>query len=452
MTDPRLADHFSLEADTSAIAISDVEILQVQAIALSPADFERAIAVSDPIADPEAQWQVYRDALALGAFETWVDEQMGDTPVMVEACSVLQPAIAPTLPGVCGLHLCRSDQTSIPVCLVTTGSGGDSQVLVPRVALESSDNRAALIIWIEVAEELEMATVMGSVRRDQLIDRLNAAQGKMTHGNTTHGNTTHPIPTLDPMLDGEHPTLDDRAYAIPLTWLERDVDRLLLYLRCLEPSAIAAMLAIAAPVPVLAADAATAATDAAIAPPQATPTPAPTLPSWLEALTAPAIRVSHWLRDELDETARQLAWTLAPEVVPALRSPAVETREFANIVQELQTTGTAVPHTVRGAHRTLVCGGVQLRVYVLAWRLGDPTDTSWWSLAIVVSSLTGELPLGLQLHIGDTTGVLVEETVTPDTVGDYLFGRVVGGYNEKFAIALELNHDLQILPPFAYAD
>ena len=97
------------------------------------------------------------------------------------------------------------------ICLITTGSFIDEQVDISRVVVDLPEYIPHFYVFVEVIEEEEKAVIQGFISyKEFLVKQQNV--------NLTPDSNWN--------------------YEIPLNWFCNEPDRLLLYLRCLEPSAI----------------------------------------------------------------------------------------------------------------------------------------------------------------------------------------------------------------------
>jgi len=326
-------------------------------------------------------------------------------------------------------------------------------------------------VVLAVEEEQEQVRIFGFLRRDQLGDRLQSAN---------------------------LPAEPDWTYELPLAWFDPEPDRLLLYLRCLEPTAI--------PLPAVPANRSVslAGMEAELAS-LITQLQSPERPLWetltweqgaflltspdlldwlyrlqtqtpknrqtlasftrqlsqiVGRLTQQAINVGLWLQNELDEFAQNLSWQLLPapvlDPIP-LRSLEREeggspSEEFEAIISELKRTGMEIPAAARGACRDFHLGDHALRMYAVTWPSPPQENASEWVLLLILGAQPGWiLPPGLKLQVSDQTQILVEEAVESDAEEAYLYTRVVGTRDEQFIATIALiNGEAVTLPPFAF--
>jgi len=444
----------------------EYEAWSAEAITLEPDEIDQAVQLSSQITNETRKWQAYLNALALFGFDEWLNERTRDIPVDRENCSALQPQYANVIDAVCNLRV-----GEFKLCLLTTGTLIDQAVTLPRAAIDLPEYAAHFYVVLEVQEEQEKVTVRGFQRYDQLLDRLQSAN----------------------LQQDER----DWTYNLPLAWFDSHLDRLLLYLRCLEPTAI--------PVPSVPNHRIASLSSAQaelrekllqLQSPDCTLSQVltweqaavvlttPDLVDWLyrwqtheqsdgrsiasltchlsvvlQGLTQQVVNVGLWLRDELDEYVRNLSWIILPTPAPAsqMRSLRVATgetptEEFKAIISKLTATGMQIPLEARGAYREFKLGEISLRLYAITWLLLSQGNTPEWTLLLVLGAQPGTaLPDRIKLQVSDQASVLVERVLEQNSDDTYLYTRVVGTQEEKFLVTIALiNGEALTLPAFAF--
>lgn len=428
----------------------DFESLQIEAIPLAPASINQAIQISQQIKNQGRQWQTYLTVLALFTFRQWAEERIPKIALNQEECSILQPQYANIIEAACNLKL-----GDFKICLLAIGRLTEEKVSIPRAAIDLPEFTAHFYVVVEVAEELEEATIIGFISYDQLIKQFSSI-------NFSQEN--------------------DWTYRLPLAYFNSNSDDLLLYLRYLEPDAIALPSIPVRPIDTLSI------MQAQLSPllPQlragsrelwelltwekATEILTnPPLLNWLyqesirphqeSKLTQRILNVGLWLRDEMDDLARELSWVLLPAFNSeklgvaggtAMRSPI---EELEAIVTQLERRGTAISAAARGACKTLNLASVSLRLYALSWPMLSTENIPEWKLLLILGgSPSGtRLPEGTRMQISDNTSVLVEQVLNQNTAEPYLYSLVAGTWDEQFTVTLALSNGARLtLPPFAF--
>lgn len=436
----------------------DYEAVAADTLSLTAAQLDRAAALSSEV--PEArQWQTYLNALALLGFEQWMQDRAPHLTIDAAACSALQPAYANLLADT----VCNLSVGEFKLCLLTSGSLMDEQVTLSRAAIDLPEFAAHFYVLVEVAEELEQVTIQGFLRHDRLTQQLQQEQAQPDA---------------------------DWTYSLPLTALDNQPDDLLLYLRCLEPSAIPlpaapdrtatlsalqAQLATVLPqlqdadrplqqvltweqaaVVLTSPDLVNWVYQLQTVDPAAQASPLTTQPSLsaylsdlLQTLAQPVVNAGLWLRDELDNVAQSLSWTLLPPLATAsaLRSTVDELDEIA---AELSRIDLAIPPHARIAYRNLDLGEVHLRLYAAVWPLSETLPE--WTLLLVLGTRSGyPLPHTVTLRISDQTSLLVERTLAQNSEFTYVYASVVGEWHEKFIASIDLMDGRSLtLPAFGF--
>ncbi|GJD19292.1 hypothetical protein RIVM261_042480 [Rivularia sp. IAM M-261] len=447
----------------------DFDDLPTSAITLSSDDIDRAAEISELIPDELKQWQVYLNSLALSAFEQWLEERAESLTVNRDNCTILQPASANFINCVANLQV-----GEFKVCLIATGSLSDEMVSLSRVVVDLPEFIPHFYVLVEVLEEREAANVYAFLSYQELLKTLH-------------------VTSLQ----------SDWNYQIPISCFDDNPDRLLLYLRCLEPSAISLPAIPSNRTAILStvqnqlvellpqlqsperelSDALTweQATAVLTNPEllnwvytlQQQYIEAPNNPSLhgdtsqsldkslsvslrdlIKLITQPALNAGRWLWDELDELAQGLSWVLLPSFSTALemrpmRSPE---EEFEVITTQLQQRGLEIPIQARGAYQDLLVAGIPLRMYAVTWHLVSESEQPEWSLLLILGApALSSLPSNIQLRVSDQTGILEERGLDARTSDTYIFTRVVGNWDEKFLVSVSLMDGVETtLPPFAF--
>ncbi|MGB7440146.1 MAG: DUF1822 family protein [Coleofasciculaceae cyanobacterium] len=430
----------------------DFTATPIEAISLSSEQIDQAIQLSSQIPNPTRQWQTYLHGLALFGFEQWLEERASELVINRQECSIFQAAVANLVEAVSNLQV-----NEFRICLIATGSFTDNQVILPRVVVDLPEFVPHFYVLVEVQEEQEFAVVSGFLSYQQLL----AQQAEI-------GLTVN----------------EDWAYQLPLSWFDREVNNLLLYLRCLEPTAI--------PLPAIPSNRLTNLANmqrelTSLLPQLQSPQSqlwqvlsweqatavftSPELLDWfyqmqvsegrqdnlasrlqtslrdlLELLTRRALNVGRWLGSELDDLAQELSWVFLPNLVPdGMRSPF---EEFELISVQLAEKGVTIPTQARGAYQELSLTGYRFRLYAITWPLLSSGVREWTLLLILGAAFNTPLPPTLRLRVSDQTGILVEQGLETD---NYCFTSVIGSWEEKFLVTVSLAPDLELtLPPFSF--
>ncbi|AFZ01275.1 DUF1822 family protein [Calothrix sp. PCC 6303] len=430
----------------------DFDDLPTSAIILSDDDIDRAAVRSDRIPNRLKQWQVYLNCLALSAFETWLDERAESLTINSDKCTILQPALANFINGVANLQV-----GEFKVCLIATGSLNDEMVSLPRVIIDLPEFIPHFYVLVEVLEERQSANVYAFLSYQELLERQN-------------------LTSLQ----------SDSNYQLPISCFDNNSDRLLLYLRCLEVSAISLPAIPTNRAEILArvqnqllellpelksserelSDILTweQATAVFTNPEllnwvytlqQENHPPANTfLRDLIKLITQPAVNAGRWLGNELDELAQGLSWVLLPSFVPAsgmrpMRSPE---EEFEVIATQLRQRGLEIPIQARGAYQDILLAGIPLRMYAVTWHLLGESEQREWSLLLILGApALSSLPADIKLRVSDQTGILDELGLNAESEDAYIFTRVVGNWDEKFLVSVSLMDGVEVtLPPFAF--
>ncbi len=430
--------------------------LPTESISLETEDINHAIILSSKIPDDSRQWQTYLNSLALFGLKQWIKERDGNFTVNWQESTIAKPELANAIPVATNLQV-----GSFKICTIAIGNLFEEQVLLPKLVVDLPEYVPHFYVLVEVLEEQECCVVRGLMPYQQLIEHLQATQ-------TNHPQT-------------------DWTYQIPLNWFEHDPNRLLLYLRALEPEAL--------PLPAITENrqqqlAAIERELVRLLPQLQSPETelwqvlnweqgsivlrSPELLEWIyhlqinnletansvsiqtylldfiKLITQPAINLGRWLWDELDEVGESLAWTLLPPTpVSEFRTPA---EEFRGIQMQLQAQGIEIPTVARCGHHNFLLAGNPLRIYAVAWNSSTESNPSTWSLLLILGATApNSLPNNLKFRISDKTGILAEQQVHPQQTDSYLFTAVAGTWDEKFIASVSIAPGVEVaLPPFAF--
>jgi Protein of unknown function (DUF1822) len=434
----------------------DFDDSPTSAIILSDDDIDRAAVRSDRIPNRLKQWQVYLNGLALSAFETWLDERAESLIINLEKCTILQPALANFINGVANLQV-----GEFKVCLIATGSLSDEMVSLPRVVIDLPEFIPHFYVLVEVLEERQSANVYAFLSYQELLEGQNL---------------------MSLQSDGN--------YQLPISCFDKNTDRLLLYLRCLEVSAISLPAIPTNRAEILArvqnqliellpelksserelSDILTWEQATAVftnpellnwvytlqqdLQPENNPPANTFLRDLIKLISEPAVNAGRWLGNELDELAQGLSWVLLPSFVPAsgmrpMRSPE---EEFEVIATQLRQRGLEIPIQARGAYQDILLAGIPLRMYAVTWHLLGESEQREWSLLLILGApALSSLPADIKLRVSDQTGILDELGLNAESEDAYIFTRVVGNWDEKFLVSVSLMDGVEVnLPPFAF--
>ncbi|BAY95288.1 MULTISPECIES: DUF1822 family protein [unclassified Tolypothrix] len=444
----------------------EFERLPTEAISLDAEEMHQAIEFSRPIPDDGRQWQTYLNALALFVFKKWLQERDDNLIVNWQDCTITKPALANVIPTVANLQV-----GNFKVCLITIGNSWDEQIPLSRLVVDIPEFVPHFYVFVEVLESQEFGVVRGFISYPQLIENINNVQ------------------TVSPQADWN--------YEIPLTWFDNDPNRLLLYLRTLQPEAISLPAIPNNRQQTLAAQESELSTLLwQLQDPEielweilnwqqgCVVLTSPELLDWIyqlqtsslnieeyqtqtttahttllqastrdliKLITQPAINVGRWLWDELDEIGESLAWTLLPRFSPLreIRSPA---EELEAITSQLQTQGLEIPLAARSGYQSFLLAGIPLRLYAIGWNSSTLTEPNSWNLLLILGAPSpNTLPENFKFRVSDKTGVLLEQSVNPQQRNWYLYTCLVGNWDEKFIVTTSLGDDVEVtLPPFGF--
>lgn len=408
MTDP--PDSLSLHLDAIA-----TELIELNPIAVA-----QAITLSQTISNPLERWQSYLALLALEGFEQWLQQYDTPTALRRKQATLVQPN-GFDLPAAS-----RLDLTRFQVCLVTIDSDEDEVIELPASVIDLPSQMAHFYVAVAVYEEQKQSVMRYFLRYDQLAQYRQQNRYHITSNQT---------------------------YQLPTAIFETDFDDLLLYLTCLEPSAIV--------LPTINLAIAQGAAQKAIAP----------LGQWL---VQPVVNAGTWLQRQINDLADDLTWHFfSPKPVGGMMSvesftsntnaaqrdaTAFPAESFANatddhlsaILTAIERNGIQIPQNSRAAYQDVTVGDQALRLCAVIWATVQATPEPEWSLLAILKALPYQtIPEQTRVIISETTTPIVEEILRPGS--SYLVAQIIGNWNEQFTITIELSSgDRLTLPPFTF--
>ena len=417
----------------------------------------QALELSNLVGNESRKWQVYLQGLTLLSFEEWLRKREPEISLDKEHSSVLQPKYANAIDAVCNLRI-----GEFKLCLIPTISFTDEEITIPRSVVDLPEFKAHFYVVIGIEEELEVAAIRGFLRHDQLVNYQ---------------------PQLQPEADW--------TYQLPIAWFNREPNELLLYLQCLDPSAI--------PLPEIPNNrqGTLARMQAALLTllPQLRNRPlwqvltweqgaavltTPDLLNWyqsitentvavtnhlsdlLQILTQQAVNVRQWLDDQMDQVM-QLSWEVLPAPSPVRgtgstreqraafslrRTEQNPSQDLEEILRQINLSNELeIPAIAFCAYRDLTLGS-RLRLFAVSWSLPDDDG---WTLLLILKVISGnESPSRITLRVSDQASVLVEESLESDRNDEYIFTQLAGSYEDKFlATITSATGEVQI-PPFEF--
>ena len=221
---------------------TDIRLLLPEVIWLEPEHFEQATEISSQMSSEALRWSTYLKALALFAFEQWLQEKTPAQPVHREAHAVESMSYLKNLPEEApAAVLSQLKVGEFKYGLIATECLLDEVVSIPQAAIDRPELAAHFYVVLEVDEEQAQVIVRGFLRYDELVNYQNSSN-------------------LPPQNGG---------YQLPLSLFDPEPNHLLFYSYYLEASAI--------------------------------PLPEPAQNSFFEALQSTRTKLSQWLQGIIDE-------------------------------------------------------------------------------------------------------------------------------------------------------
>jgi hypothetical protein len=367
------------------------------------------------------QWSNYLVGLALAGFTNWLRQR--DSQMVADQDDAWDWQATHGH----GLAVGRIAVQDFQVCVIPTLSCGEPEVALPRAVVDLPEFVAHFYVVVGVEPDLAMAAMLGWLSYEQLVSQ-----------------------TVHQAAD------DDWHYLCPVTWFsQHSLADLLLYLRCLPPTAIAlpaipprrALLAQVQagllsrlphgqgtfPQATLTWDEVTA---VLTSPPLLQwlrrPTDnSPPLSDLLQGLVQPVIQVGQWLQDNAMGN-----WNLA--VADQLRGESQDpgNRLTAILMSLQQTQGLWLPADALRIYQDIELGTLALRLYSVIWPAAAEWMVLWLVEVLADSPVTGDL----RLRISDPTECLVAETVNLAMAASDGWGvQVAGDHGDLLFVTLVLS-------------
>lgn len=365
--------------------------LTEDSISLTLEQVNLAASLSQTLAThPRKKWQVYLNILArLGIIE-WLQQR---APELVEEHDLVCHSSQLTLESLHQLQV-----GSIQLNLIVTDSSMNSEVCVPGVVLEDVPNSQQFYVLVEVIEDLPILEDSEEQVNISVLGYLTPLQ-----------------------LSQKHLTfLDDNLVLLSTNWFDFSPDKLLLYLRCLEPKILNNKQSVAQD----------------------------------KTRSQPILNVGNWLKNQLDSIAEDLSWILLPPLAygSAFRDLRNPMELFCDAVTELKNQAQLdIPYGARTAYREFDWDEVAMRLYVTTWSINTNLNSPEWTLLLLLTAQpSSSLPIGTQLQVRDELQVL-ESPVITNLKQDYIYAQVIGAYNEPFYVSISFPNGSAIaLPPFTF--
>ena len=344
-------------------------------IHLDPEHSEQAWQITENVKAENGKLQIYFQALALVAFEEWLQKREPNLSVDRRQSSLLHPECTQEINAVCNLRV-----GEFKVCLIPTLSFSDEWVTIPQAVIDTPEFAAHFYIVIGVDDELEIATIKGFTRYEELV------------------KTTAKIPVLS-----------DGSYEVNVIEFRQETEELLIYLQCLFPTDIPVLKIPKLKLPAISYNSSN------------------YLKDFTQIVNQKAVNAGLWVQNKLDEIAQELSCQLLPPPSPLLRYRPTAAEELDNILTAIDDV--EIPAVAACIYRNLELAEIKLRLYAITWCL--PEIEGGWSLLLILGAIPGDKPpLGLKLRISDLTELLDEQVLDSDN--DYLFMQTEGNLEDKF--------------------
>lgn len=359
-------------------------VLSTATITLDDDQIEAAMSIARPITDPDRQWQVYLNALALAGFEAWLTMRSPDLLFNAQDCPLFKSNPADRLPIAANLRVGQLRVSTVAI-------GLNSILSIPSAVIEQTQAQSDYYVALDTIEEEGLVTIAGFISDSQLRAQIGTSQ---------------------PDADGN--------YNLPFRSLNPNLAEFLLYARCLQPTL--------APV------------SAAAELPQTSTLETIAqrvinMGDWFQGALDDVARELNWaLLPNLASAAVEFR-----SVTTDRSNPASEVEVIRTQLQEKQQLN--IPSTAKAACRGFQLGGYSLRKYVLVWEITSSDPLIEYNFLVAIAPVDGEyLPQGLELKVADRLQLLATSQAHTDA---YLFAHLIGDVEDIFEVTVSLgNHTL----------
>ncbi|BAY84577.1 hypothetical protein NIES267_40730 [Calothrix parasitica NIES-267] len=342
-------------------------------IQLEPEQIEQAWQITEQVKAEKNKLQIYFQALALVAFEEWLNKREPNLSINTKQNSLFNRESAQAINAVCNLQV-----GDFKVCLIPTVGFSDELIVIPETVVRVHEFLADFYVVIGVEDELEIAAIRGFNRYEDLVNMI-----------------------------AKIPVLSDTSYKVNLVQFHQQTDELLLELQCSSTTDITL--------------------------PEASVDQTNHLKDLMQILTQKTVNAGLWMQNQLDEFAQELSWQLLPAPSPLRKYQVTPAEDLDNILTEID--GVEIPSVAARSYRNLELGEAKLRLYAITWYL--PKAEGDWSLLLILGVIPGnKFPVEAKLRISNLTEVLDEPVLSADSDTDNVYIQIAGSKQEKFLVTV----------------
>ena len=342
-------------------------------IQLEPEQIEKAWQITEQVKAEKNKLQIYFQALALVAFEEWLNKREPNLSIDTKQNSLFNRESAQAINAVCNLQV-----GDFKVCLIPTVGFSDELIFIPETVVRVHEFLADFYVVIGVEDELEIAAIRGFNRYEDLVNMI-----------------------------AKIPVLSDTSYKVNLVQFHQQTDELLLELQCSSTADITL--------------------------PEASVNQTNHLKDLMQILTQKTVNAGLWMQNQLDELAQELSWQLLPAPSPLRKYQVTPAEDLDNILTEIDDV--EIPSVAARSYLNLELGEAKLRLYAITWYL--PKAEGDWSLLLILGVIPGnKFPVEAKLRISNLTEVLDEPVLSADSDTDNLYIQIAGSKQEKFLVTV----------------
>ncbi|KST69417.1 DUF1822 family protein [Mastigocoleus testarum] len=170
--------------------------------------FDKARKISEKVTGERNQWKTYLSAIALFAFEEYLQELIPDIQFDINDVSIFQLQHQNLTDTVCNTQL-----SNFKLCLITTDNLVDDWITVPEKIINSPKLAGHLYVLLEIMEAEKQLIIHGFMYRDEILKYQESVNITST-------------------------TQDNKSIKIPFSRFDPEINNLLICCRLLKPEAI----------------------------------------------------------------------------------------------------------------------------------------------------------------------------------------------------------------------
>jgi hypothetical protein len=319
-------------------------------------------------AKSEDRWQSYLDQLAMIGVKEWLHDRAPELKIKQD----YQKPIGQLTVG------------DFNISVITLDSIKENFATISKAAITQPTLQPHLYVLVEVLVEPRLARICGCISQLKLVQQQEIELS---------------------IIEDEN----DATYLVPLDWFELDPAQVLLYLRCIQPSALI---------------------------PQVSLSKLPSIPQFV-------VSGISQITEKVEQVVQELSWILLPplSLSSAVRSQLskVQMFEVAAVEKEIQCQEISVPSNAIRMYQDFQWKEIEFRLYAIKWELATNQSEQEWSLLLILGTLPKiDLPPKIIMRITNETQDFNEVIVSEKSEDSYFYTQIIGVQQEKFQVTIQL--------------